>query len=291
MNRARFIILTIFLLTLLVLSQYAGAQSEDVECPTDSFIDVSEGSAGDRYAKPELNVTCDDETIVIESNGIIHYEYVAVGPGEIQEQEHRWEIPLNPEMADRATELGGGTVAVAVNGIPVWSPMEAMQDGGGDPYLLEMLDFCNGHIGPGGEYHYHARMECFLEEAEKDNVGRVLGYAFDGYPILAPYICEDEACEEIVELQSSWERVSDVENVWEANEYVEGSGDLDECNGMETEDGGYAYYATDTFPYLLGCFRGVVNPDLLRPAGQQQGGGQQPPGQRPPGTPPPGGRP
>ena len=37
---------------------------------------------------------------------------------------------------------------------------------------------------------------------------------------------------------------------------MEGSGDLDECNGLVGEDGSYAYYTTDTFPYTLGCYRG-----------------------------------
>ena len=46
-------------------------------------------------------------------------------------------------------------------------------------------------------------------------------------------------------------------------EYVEGSGDLDECNGRvgvtpEFPDGIYHYYATDSYPYLQRCVKGVV---------------------------------
>ena len=46
-------------------------------------------------------------------------------------------------------------------------------------------------------------------------------------------------------------------------EYVEGSGDLDECNGRfgvtpEFPDGIYHYYATDTYPYFQRCVTGDV---------------------------------
>jgi len=39
-------------------------------------------------------------------------------------------------------------------------------------------------------------------------------------------------------------------------EYVEGLGDLDECNGM-TYNGQYGYYVTETFPWVMACFKGA----------------------------------
>ena len=50
-------------------------------------------------------------------------------------------------------------------------------------------------------------------------------------------------------------------------EYVEGSGDLDECNGRfgvtpEFPNGIYHYYGTDTYPYLQRCVKGVVEDAL-----------------------------
>jgi hypothetical protein len=45
--------------------------------------------------------------------------------------------------------------------------------------------------------------------------------------------------------------------------YVEGAGDLDECNGRtgvtpEFPAGTYHYYATDTYPFLQRCVKGEV---------------------------------
>ena len=50
-------------------------------------------------------------------------------------------------------------------------------------------------------------------------------------------------------------------------EYVEGLGDLDECNGRFTitpdfPDGTYAYYMTDEFPFIQRCVMGVVEPSF-----------------------------
>lgn len=45
-------------------------------------------------------------------------------------------------------------------------------------------------------------------------------------------------------------------DTWAAHSYVEGVGSLDQCNGRTDADGNYAYYTTDNFPYILGCFQG-----------------------------------
>ena len=41
-------------------------------------------------------------------------------------------------------------------------------------------------------------------------------------------------------------------------EYIKDSGDLDECNGMVV-NGSYRYYVTETYPWILGCFRGEID--------------------------------
>ena len=75
-------------------------------------------------------------------------------------------------------------------------------------------------------------------------------------------------------LTSSWQRTQDVRDAWEAHEYVEGSGDLDRCNGQVGPDGEYRYYATDSFPYLLGCY--VAEPIRNRSRDGGGGGGRPP---------------
>ena len=303
----------IFFLALVVLA-FAGvstSMAQDMDCPVDDFIDVQPDPANSAYPAPELSVSCTDDMMIIEANAIPNFEFLRTTPGELVANDFTWEIPLNPVMADEPTDIPiVFTVAVAVNGIPIFGPNEAARDDYGDPVLDELLDYCNGHVG-GETYHFHASPKCLFEEYE-GNAGLVVAYSLDGYPILAPYLCTDASCTETIEISSSWQRTSDVRNAWEAHEYVESSGDLDQCNGMVMEDGSYAYFATETFPYFLACYTGEVSTDgMVMPGmdnggqgGQQQQGQQQPPnnnnqdgqqGQNPPPggggqNPPPGGQ-
>ena len=293
-NRKAMLFLLVVILTLAGVST---AMAQDVDCPVDDFIDVQPDPANSAYPAPQLTVSCTDDRMIIETNAIPNFEFLRTTPGELVVNDFIWEIPLNPVMADEPTDIPiVFTVAVAVNGIPIFGPNEAPQDDYGDPVLDELLDYCNGHVG-GNTYHFHATPTCIFEEYE-GNVGLVVAYSLDGYPILAPYLCTDDSCTETVEIQSSWQRTSDVRNAWEAHEYIEDSGDLDRCNGMVMEDGSYAYFATATFPYFLACYAGEVDTGGMIMPGQDGGGqpGQQPQNGQPPQggqngqNPPPGGQ-
>lgn len=279
-------------------------QAQTICTQASDFMDVSTYQQTQNYPAPELSVTCTQDTMIVESNGIPNFEFVAITPNALQEQDYHWEIPLNPTLAPQTSDIPLlGPVGIAVNGLPIYGPNEAPRDDYGDPFLDGILDYCNGHTGPNGDYHFHARPECLFTDTA-GNTSLVLGYSFDGFPILAPYVCTDAACTSVIEVQSSWVRTQNVANAWEAHEYVAGAGNLDECNGMTLPDGSYAYFATDSFPYLLGCYSGTASTanavtgggdapqsgngnqntgNQQSPNGQQPLTGQQPPnGQQPP---------
>jgi len=211
------------------------------------------------YPDPELTVNCDEDYVVVQSNGIPNFEFTQITPNALQAQTVEWRIPRYPTEASslETIEYSLGAVGVAVNGLPLFGPNEAPTHGWGDPYLDGILDYCNGHTGPGGDYHFHARPDCLWEDLD-GQTHLVVGYAFDGYPILAPWACDDVDCTSVTKMESSWKRTTDVTDAWQAHDYVEGSGTLDECNGTVGSDGTYRYYATDTFPYLFACYRGLA---------------------------------
>ena len=134
-------------------------------------------------------------------------------------------------------------------------------DGYKDPYLNGIFDYCNGHPAQRGDYHFHALPSNTVCIAEIKKVGQVLAYAFDGYPLVSPYVCANAACSSNKKLVSSWRVKSGVNAVttaaWDAHEFVSGLGDLDQCNGLTRADGTYAYVATDSFPYFMGCYKGT----------------------------------
>ena len=206
-----------------------------------------------------------------------------------------------------------GAVAVSINGVPIFGPEDAP---GGDAVAAEHgeynedrqpieLGICHGHAAQGGTYHYHADGNCMHwhpeegESIENDydestiqaiaqntydgNHSKVIGVAFDGYPIYGFWGYDDQM--NVVEMRSSYE-LKDGEtgyNGIDDYKYTEGLGHLDECNGHfgptpDFPQGIYHYHSTMQngagemgFPYFLICYYGEA--DMSGNTGGGQGGG------------------
>lgn len=212
----------------------------------------------DEYADPELAVSCDGSTVTVQTNDIPTFEFVQITPNDLQEQNFSWTFTTTPTERDEPGALPLGTVGATITGLALFGAFEAPMNDYGDPVTDGLLDFCNGHTAGQGDYHGHARMDCILDDPE--SVGTVFGWLFDGYPIMTPWECTDDACTSIEAVTSSYVRVDEsTNNAFEGWEYQEGAGDLDVCNGRTDSDGVYRYYATDAFPYLPFCFHGVTD--------------------------------
>ena len=106
---------------------------------------------------------------------------------------YAFEILLEPQLAGRPTPTEAGPVGVAVNGVPIFDPSTqgpADRKTGRRPSAFEAgeLDVCGGHAGRGDDYHYHIAPKCLIEDlgrvwVEEDK--KPIGYAMDGFPILA----------------------------------------------------------------------------------------------------------
>ncbi|MFM7244722.1 MAG: YHYH protein, partial [Planctomycetaceae bacterium] len=116
-----------------------------------------------------------------------------------------------------------GAIAVALNGIPIFNPLNNRGD---DAFAIGELDDFGGHCGRADDYHYHVA-PVHLEKAVGE--GKPIAYALDGYPIYG---------------------------------FTEPDGspvkELDWMGGHEDGRGGYHYHATKAYPYLNGGFRGEV---------------------------------
>jgi hypothetical protein len=235
------------------------ASANTTACPSTSFMNVQADPKNTAYPAPTLTVTCGSSTFVVASNGIPNFEFVQITPNALKAQTYSWTIPLTPASGVTTSIPLVGAVAVAVDGLPIFGPTEAPNMGYSDPYLDGILDFCNGHTAPRGDYHFHARPDCLVTLLSAEKPGTVMGYGFDGVPILSPYVCANTACTTTKKVTSSWKVVNaSLTNAWQKHGYVAGQGDLDECNGGLTSAGTYAYFATDSFPYFMGCYRGTV---------------------------------
>lgn len=182
-----------------------------------------------------LKLRWDDEYYYVGSNGMPEHPMM-IGIRAWQQQvplpqkyfdDNAWRIPLHPKPAAEPASAKGrflrGAIALAVNGVPIFNPLNNRGD---DAYLFGELDEWGGHCGRADDYHYHVA-PVHLEKT----VGRgsPIAYALDGYPIYG----YDEA----------------------DGSKVAG---LDWLNGHKDAAGNYHYHATKTYPYLNGGFYGDV---------------------------------
>ena len=154
-------------------------------------------------------------------------------------------------------------------------------------------DMNHAHVQPSGEYHYHGMPELLMDLLGDDSSMTLVGWASDGFPVYARYGFADanDSSSEVISLQPSWrlktepdEGRPDTLTALEGGpgqgtnnpnipipmgaftqdfEYVEGHGDLDECNGRigvtpEFPEAIYYYMVTDDFPYFSRCLKGDI---------------------------------
>ena len=146
----------------------------------------------------------------------------------------------------------------------------------------------------------------------------LVGYAADGFPIYSEYAHADadDASSKLRKMKPSFRLKKGArpggddapggkyDGTYNQDfEYIEGLGDLDECNGRtgvtpEYPDGTYYYVLTDRFPFIPRAFRGTPDESFERRRGGRNGPGndddrRHPPrdGERPPHPPRDGDRP
>lgn len=247
--------------------------------------------------------TCADGERNISANGIPDHDVGTFpnsnNPNTIEEQSVTTSYTLTPEETETATTLGGpsGPTGFVLNGVKIdANTAGSCDDSGTDCSLagnignwsIEALgqtsfnfgtDNNNAHVQPGGAYHYHGMPEGFItKQGGNASTMTLIGWAADGFPIYARYgySIASDASSAIISMTGSYQHVSTVSSSrpsvdvyplgtfkqdWE---YVEGSGDLDECNGRigvtpEFPSGIYHYYATDSYPYFQRCVKGEVD--------------------------------
>lgn len=234
-----------------------------------------------------------------------------------------------------------GAIGISANGVILFNPSAGT---GGNPplgfnwnahYEDSPVNFgddtCGGHPEQTGQYHYHDShfLNCWRSNGamasyndyygssqyngdilrHPDGHSKIIGFAFDGFPIYGPYGYVDSwnNLSGIASVSSSYE-VRDIEvanrpqygnttqnppagSLIQDWQYVEGLGNLDIHNGRfcitpEYQNGTYAYFLTidsdghPAFPYIIGTStREIINAPInngakpVDPGGGGGGGG------------------
>lgn len=201
-------------------------------------------------------------------------------------------VKRDPQMAAEISQINGRAWdAVMLNGVVVdvrsagcYKPSEPRADADGnteagcslnDEWMLIPLEYStkfgadihNAHVQPDGTYHYHGNPNAMFDDSPSGDGSPVIGFAADGFPIYGSYILDEQTGNYrkvlsgyAVKQGSRGERTDtnpggDFTGLYEEDWEWTDSGDLDECNGMEFK-GDYGYYITDSYPYIINCFKG-----------------------------------
>lgn len=244
-------------------------------------------------------ITTDGTYRYIMSNGIPNHETGTFpnsgNPNTISEQNISYRVTLNPLYTGAQTTVQ--VPGVGLNGVPM-EPGTAEREGNlniealQDTYNLG-LDYSNAHVQPTGLYHYHGVPEGYLSTVETDEDFVHVGWAADGFPM---YVSHAGTYKPSWQLKSGT-RSESVGGTYDGTytqdfEFISGSGDLDECNGMFL-NGNYVYVLTEEFPYISRCLNGTPDESFTKGGGgpgPPQGSGEGEEAGQPPeqggGTPP-----
>jgi hypothetical protein len=196
----------------------------------------------------------------------------------LQDQNYDYTLPSTPKYRATTTTTNQGPIGFLLDGAALYNPYEANHAtvATADNFVAtangvsaSFLDDCDGHPGPGGQYHYHGLPTCLVAYAtgsseqvssvtstsggtttsvNEDNAAAkrpvILGFAFDGFGI--------------------YDNVA-------MNGSVIGVSKLDACNGIFSPVPGYPH---GVYHYVLenvkgarssiGCYHGVVSSAYTR---------------------------
>lgn len=230
-----------------------------------------------------VKITVKRSKCTISSNAIPNHNFNATGrfATPVRQQNQSYTVTTSPKMKARTTALSlRYDNAVYLNGVKL-DLLAAGCFGVGDgfigcrdmasPYRYDPLggtskfgaDEHNAHTQPDGTYHYHGNPMALFEQSRPTAPSPVIGFAADGFPIFGSFIGDGGKIRRATPSYrlKSGTRPGGPRGRYDGTfiddwTYVAGSGDLDECNGM-VQNGVYGYVVTQTYPHVMGCFRGT----------------------------------
>lgn len=204
-------------------------------------------------------------------------------PNRIRSQNIRMCVTTTPTK-NAKPKMHRGSIGISINGVQFRPGTAGYYDGanrhghshdpssgwkleGLNPGNILGMDNNNAHVGPNGLYHYHGVASSLVKSAGNGP----MGYAADGFPIYYASSTRTSS----YKLKSGM-RPSGPGGAYDGTYeqdfvYMAGSGTLDQCNGMQI-NGKYAYFATETYPFLPRCLWGSVSADFNMPThGAEEG--------------------
>lgn len=196
----------------------------------------------------------------------------------LSNQHFNYTLPLTPVYSSTTTKANQGPIGITLNGGTLFNPFE----GNGttvatsDNFVVHkgaitasFIDSCDGHPGPGGQYHYHGLATCLALYATGAPVKVAAVNSTSG--AVTPAVPETNAARRVpVALGVAFDGYGIYDNVAMNAKLVPVSS-LDACNGIFSPVPGFAH---GVYHYVLenvkgkrssiDCYHGVVSSAFTR---------------------------
>ena len=221
----------------------------------------------------------------------------------LRDQNYSFTLPTTPKYSSTTT-TNLGAIGVMLDGAVLYNPYEANKEtvatqdnfsATSNGVTASFLDSCDGHPGPGGQYHYHGLPDCLIQYATTGASTQTASVASFSDSTTAPAAETNAAGRKPVLLGFAFDGYGIYDNV-AMNGKTIGVPSLDSCNGSFSPVPGYPH---GVYHYVLenvksdrsslGCYHGVVSTAYVHALKDSINGlaGNSPAGNGPPPGPPP----
>jgi hypothetical protein len=191
----------------------------------------------------------------------------------LKDQNYDYTLPLTPVYTKAVTATNQGPIGVLLDGAALYNPYEANHStvATSDNFIADVngvsasfLDSCDGHPGPGGQYHYHGLPACLVSYATGGSATVTSVTTISG-TTTSPASERNAASQRPVILGFAFDGFGIYDNVAMNGRTIRVSS-LDACNGIFSPVPGYPH---GVYHYVLenvkgarssiGCYHGVVS--------------------------------
>ncbi len=232
-----------------------GAGLVSAQPVVNAWIRAPSGNAAVRPIAPEVHdVRVESGYVDVESAGLTLHSLAPWGAGgtvSAGPQIFHFRFPLHPTPAAKVAPVSQGTIGAFLTGVPIFSPAAGPSWQDANIWHLDTMS------------RVPSRPDLFTRRASNP---QVIGFALDGYPLYAgggeqsAYRLRNISTRRILPdgtILTPGQEGPPVSTAYPLGTFLEdyvytpGEGTLDRHNGRETGSG-YGYYATASYPYLIG---------------------------------------
>jgi hypothetical protein len=191
----------------------------------------------------------------------------------LRNQEFTFTIPMTPRYSSETT-TNLGAIGVMLDGAVLYNPYEANKttvatddnfSASANGTTASFLDSCDGHPGPGGQYHYHGLPDCLVQYATSGRSTQTTSVSSFTGTTTAPAAETNSASRKPVLLGFAFDGFGVYDNIAMNGKTIPVSS-LDACNGIFSKVPGYPrgvyHYVLEnvkTNRSSINCYHGVVS--------------------------------